>query len=228
MSNAPSRYKYSKDGRVKFDNNTHTYWLGEKKLKGVTSWIAQYKNKFDSDYWAQKAADKEGVSKEVILQRWKEKSDTSIVNGHAVHTVFEDFISLGAVQTSEQFPKTLIAAKFIREYFQTGRLIPIACEYIIYDEEQGLASMIDCVVKNRIDEYFIIDWKTNETISRDPYGKYMLRPFNLLPDCAYYHYSLQVAKYKQICKDFPIKECFIVHIGKNDYEIIKPAKINFV
>lgn len=222
-----SNVRFSKDGRVAFDPATHTYTLGEYTLTGVTSWVKCYKNPFN---FYEKSRQESLKTKEPILsiqKRWKDKSTASILSGNAVHKVFEDFITAGKAQTSLEFPKTLIAAKFIQDIFKTKRLIPVAAEYIVYSEEQGLATMIDCICEHPAGYHVQLDWKSNESISKDNYGKFMLEPFNILPDCTYSHYSLQVAKAAQLCTDFNIKESFIVHIGEQDYEIIRPEKIIF-
>ncbi len=215
--------RFSEDGKVSFDEDTHTYMLGDKKLYGITSYISRFKNKFDVEGLSLKESLRTGIPQSEILKRWKDKADASVNQGTAVHKVFEDFINTGIAQTSLEYPKTLVAAKFIQEMFKSGRLTPVACEYIVYNEKY--ASMIDLIAKNTKDEYFIFDYKTNETISKDGWGKRMLEPYNLLPDASYYHYSLQTSIYKFLYKKHPIKDCFIVHIKNEDYEIVKPEKI---
>ncbi len=209
--------KYSKDGRVCFDADKHVYMLDQYQLMGVTSWVGLHKNKFNNYEGARKESIKTGESILSILKRWKDKADSSILQGNAVHKVFEDFIIEGKAQTSIEFPKTLVAAKFIQEVFKSKRLTPVAAEYIVYNEQQGLATMIDCICKHPSGHYVQLDWKSNESITRQNYGKYMLEPYNILPDCTYYHYSMQVAKAAQLCVDYDIKESFIVHIKNEDY-----------
>jgi hypothetical protein len=82
--------KYSKDGRVCFNAKGHTYTLdGDKKLIGVTTYIEQFKNKFDSDYFAEKKSIETGVPKEYILWEWKQKAEHSRNMGTAVHQYFK-------------------------------------------------------------------------------------------------------------------------------------------
>ena len=197
--------------------------LGDKKLYGITSYISRFKNKFDADGNAERIAANTGRTKEAVLKEWLDKGEASRNAGTAVHKVFEDYINTGIAQTSLEYPKTLVAAKFIQEMFKTERLIPVACEYIVYNDKY--ASMIDLIAKNQAGEHFILDYKTNETISKDGWGRYMLPPYNLLPDASYYHYSLQTSIYKFLYKKHPIKESFIVHIKNEDYELVKPEKI---
>lgn len=215
--------KYSEDGKVSFNSDTHTYMLGTKKLYGITSYISRFKNKFDAEGLSLKESLRTGEPQAAILKRWKDKADASVQQGTEVHNMIEDYINTGIAQTSLEFPKTLIAAKFIQDMFKTGRLVPVACEYIVYNEKY--ASMIDLIARNQAGDHFIFDYKTNEEIKKDGWGKRMLEPYNLLPDASYYHYSLQTSIYKFLYKKHPIKECFIVHIKNDDYELIKPEKI---
>lgn len=92
--------KYSKDGRVSFDPEEHKYMLGEYRLTGVTSWVSGYKNPFNAYEKARQESARTGETILAILKRWKDKSAASILQGNAVHKVFEDFIIEGKAQTS--------------------------------------------------------------------------------------------------------------------------------
>jgi ATP-dependent exoDNAse (exonuclease V) beta subunit len=212
--------KYSKDGKVCFDPLKHTYFNGDKKLTGVTSFISKYKQPFDADDVAEKYAKKNNLVKEDVLKLWKEESERSKIHGSACHKVIEDYIITGDIIKQNISPKENVAEKFINDFFKTQRLIPVEVESIVYNE--NLASQIDCIVKNKFNQYFIIDWKSNKKITKFSFGKKMLHPFDMLPDANYYHYSLQLSIYKELCKDYNIKSCFIVHLKDNDYEIIQP------
>jgi hypothetical protein len=100
--------------------------------------------------------------------------------------------------------------------------MPVEVESIVYTDT--LASQRDLVARNERGEYFIFDWKTNETISKNGYNKTMKAPYNY-PDATFYHYSLQLSLYKSMSLDYNIKDCFIVHIKNKDYEIIRSENI---
>lgn len=217
--------KYSSDGRVEYDPTSHTYKLGERFLTGVTSFIGNYKQKFDAEKVATAYVLKHGGDIKELMASWKLKGETSIIQGHAVHSVFETFVKTGKIEKFGISPKEAVAEKFIKDYFHTNRLHPVEAESIIYDEEMGIASQIDLVAKNTKDDHFVFDWKTNNEIKYDSWNKYMLPPFHQIPDCSYYHYSLQVKFYKELCRDYHISNAYIVHIGENDYSIIKPYEI---
>jgi ATP-dependent exoDNAse (exonuclease V) beta subunit len=218
--------KYSKDGKICFNPDFHTYTDINTglKLKSVTKYVSEHKPIFDSIPIATAYAEKNGMNVDDVLKMWKAKSEASLVNGTAVHKVFEDYITYKTINTSGKHHKEEIAVKFIKEIFETNRLIPIEAELIVY--EDNLAGQIDCIAKNEKDEYYILDWKTNEKIEKESFkGKTMFEPYDGLFDCNYYHYSLQTRLYQRLCKEYNITDAYIVHIGLDDYCIIKSANI---
>lgn len=213
--------KYSKDGLARYDSKCHTYHLGGKKLCGVTALISKYKAFFDAPKVAEDYVKKHGGDVQQLLAQWRKAGEDSCIAGTAVHDVFENFFLTGECKTSGLYQKELVAVKFIAEMFLTKRLQIVCVEEIVYDEALGAASMIDMVAKNDKEEYFIFDWKTSKGITKDSWGKMMAKPFDFLPDANFYHYSLQLKFYKTMYKAHLIKDCFIVHIGIENYKIIK-------
>jgi ATP-dependent exoDNAse (exonuclease V) beta subunit len=217
--------KYSTDGKCEFNPENHTYTVNGKLLKSVTTFISEHKNKFDSEGAAEKYALKHGLEKSLVLSKWKQLGEIACQIGTAVHYVFEHYILHNQILTTGNYGKEKTAVKFICEMFFTDRLIPVATEIIVYDEILGISGTIDCICKNSKNQYFILDWKTNEIIQENNYGKMMLRPFSHIPDCTLYHYSMQLSLYKKLCKEYKIEDIFIVHINHNDYKIIKAQKL---
>lgn len=211
--------KYSKDGMVVFNEDNHTYFLGDKKLTSVTQYISKYKPVFDSDLIAGKYAKKHNLIKEDVLKMWKEKGEKACDMGSFVHQIFEDYILGLHIAVRSDYVKCLVAKKFIKDFFKSGRLIPVETEYIVYNNE--LAGQIDCIVKNEFGHHFILDWKTNSEIKYENSWQSMLGKYSDLDDCSFNHYSIQLNKYKELCTEYDIKGCFIVHLMDEDYKIIK-------
>ena len=226
--------KYSEDKNVAFDKESHVYYLGNKKLTSVTSLISKFKNEFDSDYWSKKIALREGKTQKEILKLWNDKAKKSCDIGTAIHKIFEDYIEWKYHFVNEKiyFDMPLIednylieftekkhfAIKFLEEFFIKQRLIPIYTEYIVYDD--SIAGQVDCVCKNSKDEYFILDFKTNDKIETNSYNKNLKGILSELPDSSFYHYSLQLSIYKNLIQK-QIKGMYIVHIKKDGYKLIE-------
>jgi hypothetical protein len=206
-------------------NTTHTT-REKKRLEGVTSYIERFKNKFDADKIAGLFAKKHGLIKEEVLAEWEEAGRVSCKNGHAVHGVFEKYILTKEIIFPGVHEKEIVAEKFIKDFFYTNRLTPVEAEMIVYND--SLASQIDCIARNPHGEYFIFDWKTSKEVKKDSFNKFMLEPYCHVPDSNFYHYSFQLSLYKELCKEYKIRDCFIVHIDQSDYKIHKYQQIDYV
>jgi hypothetical protein len=230
--------KYSLDKRVVFNEENHSYFLKDKKLVSVTTFIGKFKNEFDSNYWSKVIAKRENKTQEQILSQWKEKAKKACEIGTAIHKIFEeyilgnfivlnneikiDFIDLEIDYFLDFNKKSKVAIQFIKDFFITKRLIPVHTEYIVYNDK--LAGQIDLICKDQKENYYILDFKTNEKIEVNNYGKYLKDDLSHMPDCSFYHYSLQLSIYKQLTKE-DIKGLFLIHIADDKYNFIECVDI---
>jgi ATP-dependent exoDNAse (exonuclease V) beta subunit len=211
--------KTSQDKKVIFYEDSHSYYLGDKKLTSVTQHISQFKHPFNSEEIAQKYALKHNMKKEDVLQLWSDKGKKACEIGTFIHAMFEDYINDIIVKTHNDYSKCEIALIAIQELFESKRLIPVETEMIVYND--NYAGQIDCIAKNNKGEHFILDWKTNNKIDKvNPYQK-MIKDYWFLDDCSFNHYSLQLSCYKEMCKEYDIKGCYLVHIKNDGYDVIK-------
>tara|TARA_R110000868_G_scaffold280617_3_gene541000 strand:+ start:1316 stop:2050 length:735 start_codon:yes stop_codon:yes gene_type:complete len=226
--------KYSLNKSVVFDSVNHTYIKNGKKLISVTQFISQFKNKFDSDYWSCKIALRDNKTQKEVLKEWNDKAKKSCEIGTAIHKIFEeyingnfailnneiiiDFVDLEIDYILDFMPKSKVAIQFIKDYFITKRLIPVYTEFIVHND--FLAGQIDLICKDKNNNYFILDFKTNDKIETNHYNKYLNGFFKNVPDSAFYHYSLQLSIYKQMFEN-EVKGLYIIHIKPDKYEFIE-------
>ena len=216
--------KKSKDGIIEFNEKYHTYSNGVINLESITKYISKYKGFFDLDLIAGNYAIKNNLLKEDVINMWKEKGKRSCEVGTYIHSIFEDYI-LKKDHVYQDYPKVDVARKIKLELFSSKRLIPLETEYIVYNDKY--AGQIDCIAKNKKGEHFIFDWKTNNKIDFSSFGgKKMKTPYNHLMDCNFIHYSLQLSCYKEMCKEYDINKCYIVHLEENSYSIIETKNIS--
>ncbi|MBQ0074643.1 MAG: PD-(D/E)XK nuclease family protein [Prevotella sp.] len=120
--------------RVVFTDNPHSYHLGDKELKGVTSILS--KHIFTEKYF--------GVSEEVL--------NAAAERGSRIHENCRAYDVVGFVACDE-----------VQAYADIKRsmgLVTIANEYTVSDEE-NVASKIDCVMAYEgEDEVILVDYKT--------------------------------------------------------------------
>ena len=67
--------KQSKDGKVEFHEDTHSYILDGKRLTSVTQYISKFKQPFDTERIAGAYARKHALTKEYVIQMWKDKGE---------------------------------------------------------------------------------------------------------------------------------------------------------
>ena len=211
--------KYSKDKKVSFYEDTHTYLLEDKKLKSVTQYISQFKAPFDKDRISKAYAKKHNLTQKEVIDMWSKKGKDACTMGTYVHAIFEDHILGKPIKTDDKYPKCKTAESVIKDYFTTNRLTPVETELIVYND--NYAGQIDCIAKNNKGEHFILDWKTNGEIKRSNHWQNMTGIYKNLDDCAFNHYSIQLNAYRGMCKEYDIKGCFIVHLKEDSYEFIK-------
>jgi hypothetical protein len=225
---------------IKYYDEPHTYYIGDKKMTSATQLISKFKQKFDSEYWSQKKADERGITKEEILKEWKDKSEYSCEKGTLFHEYAENYLNnkvfpyptervvriLGNNDVKEDYDKLLVLFdKFYEESY--GKLIPIKSEVIVGDEELGICGMVDQLFWNsKSEELQIWDWKTNKEIKRSNRWQQFKEPLSHLDVCEFNTYSLQLSLYRYIIEkntNLNLGDSYIVWFNeKNDnYEPIK-------
>ena len=217
-----SLVKYSKDKRVVFHEDTHSYFLGDKKLTSITQYISRYKPKFDREGVSLSYAKKHGRTQKDVLEEWDAKAKESCEMGTYVHKIFEDYIE-GKTLETEAYPKGVIAKLIIEEFFESKRLTPVETELIVYNDE--FAGQIDCIAKDEHGNHFILDWKTNKEIKTFNSFQSMEGKFWVYDDCNFNHYSIQLRAYQQMCKDYNIVDCYIVHLDEDSYSFMQARDI---
>ena len=131
---------------VVFNAETHTYKLGDRYLKGVTSTLVRraYPHTYDTP---------EGMSEEV----WKEKLRFAASNGTAIHQAIELYEDLGVLSDTPE------VQNYIKVKEDNG-FVNLATEYIVSDEK-NYASAVDHVwlsVENS--EIVLIDIKRTSEV----------------------------------------------------------------
>lgn len=227
--------KHSNDKRVVFNTEDHSYFLGKKRLTSVTTFLSKFKNEFNSDFYSKKSAEKEGVSQQEILDRWKAKAVKSTTIGTAIHKIFEDYTLNNYAKVGDSFAfeidnlnadyildfeaKKKVSFRLLNDFFETKRIIPMQSEVIVYNEK--LAGQIDLLAKDKSDNYYILDFKTNEKLETNNFGKYYKGDLNFLEESTMHTYCLQLSIYKNLMKQYDVKKLFIIHITNENYQFIE-------
>jgi ATP-dependent exoDNAse (exonuclease V) beta subunit len=231
---------FSTFNNIKFDDDTHSYYLNEVKLTSVTTLIHKYTSHFDEEYWAPKKASEYRLTSDNVKYAWTFLNEMSTFKGSALHNFIENYY----YNKLYNYPKDLIINNFgydpiFKEYLEIknqflnfykdsfGKLISIRPEFIVYDEESKVSGMVDMLFYNKKQNIFEIwDWKTNKKLDKENRFQKMSGIFSDMDDCEFNVYSLQLNTYKYIIeKNTGVKlgDCYIVwfYSGNKNYTILK-------
>ncbi|MBR1448330.1 MAG: hypothetical protein IJ588_06260 [Prevotella sp.] len=133
-----------KKSPVRFDEEKHEYWLGDRQLLGITSTLIH--RAFPDKY--------KGVDSEVLQNAARK--------GKELHNLIEYHDKFGTDAIEHTDPRV---QSYERLKTERG-LRTIANEYLVSDEER-YASSIDIVMLNQQDEICLVDIKTTWKLDRE-------------------------------------------------------------
>lgn len=207
------------DPKLKFYDKSHTYKVGRKKLRGVTTWVKSFFPKFDEKKMAKfvvLARRKKGIKTTVreVLKEWKAIAEL----GTETHKQIEQYINgeLDTMAIIDMNSKASFGAEYVdklRQQYRGAQLLP---ELRIFSEELELAGTIDLVVLTKENEAVIVDWKTNRLLrGKIPGGDDKFSDFvegNLA------QYTMQLSTYALILEDYygiKVTGLKLVHLQDN-------------
>jgi ATP-dependent exoDNAse (exonuclease V) beta subunit len=222
---------------IKLIPSTHQYVLASNKtlkFKSVTELIAKHFEPFDSKRIAKKLVTTHPkyarYTVDELIAKWKAKTD----RGTFVHNELEKYIEEGKEPRSKiskhgarWFDRNILGSSstYGSECF---------CEVLVFDEELGVAGLIDLLVcDKKTGNAYIFDWKTSKKIDRQGYnGKTgTTNATRTLQDCRYSKYALQTTLYRYILEKrfhIPIRASYIIHLtpaqrklGKDGAQLIE-------
>lgn len=230
---------FTKFNRIKFHDDIHKYYLGDKNLISVTTVLHKYQEEFDAHYWSNRKKEELNMTQEDVLLYWKALNIKSQIKGSAIHNYAELLYNNKVYKYDNEKTLTFLGKenieilarkgeKTIEEEFKIvkgyvdnfyndsfDKLIPVKTEFVVFDEEWELAGMMDILFWNVKKQCFQIwDWKTNKELNKE--SKYKIKLKKLLShlhDCEFEIYSLQLSTYKRIVErntGIKIEGCYIV------------------
>jgi hypothetical protein len=229
--------KLSEDKKLKFFPRKHSYVLGKKKLIGATSLLKNYFGEFDASkiaklkvMIAKAKARKEGreVGEEGKISYWKKKWKESAEHGSRTHYLIELFLQ-GSTDPevhkyeARDIKKFTQAKHWIVRNFE-NHLLNIRSEYLLYDEELGVAGTIDFLLikgEKKKKSVTLVDFKTNDKITTTGYKNAKAQfPLEELPDCSYSKYTLQLSLYAYMLErqGYKVDDLILLHLGEDSIE----------
>jgi ATP-dependent exoDNAse (exonuclease V) beta subunit len=173
--------------KLKFNESKHEYSLGKRKLPSVTDVISHFFEPFDKDYWAEYKADQRRVSKDTILEEWREKRDW----GSKVHSLIEGHIKGESRKNHSNEVEEAI------NFLKSTPHSKIESELRVYSPEWMIAGTIDVAMETP-EGIMLFDWKTTSNLRMENSFRQCNRPISHLDDCNYSKFILQLNFYKAL------------------------------
>jgi len=201
--------------KIYFSEEDHKY-IDEKKTvyKSATTIVHSLFPEFQKDMIAFFCAKSRGVHKDVVLEEWQETADIACDMGTRIHRYAECKmlgIDVDVEIKPEESKKIAACDNFLITLDKYYELVET--EKIIFSPSLGLSGTVDLIMRDRkTSKLSIFDWKTNKEIKlKDKYNKWGKMFLSHLPNCNFYHYTVQLGIYKKMLHDE----------GYGDYESVE-------
>jgi hypothetical protein len=206
--------EHERDKHIVFDEPTHTYTVhgSYKGYISCTGFIHAFFGHFDPDAIIAKMMSSPkwpqspyyGMTPEQIKKKWNDNGRNASEAGTEMHLAIEQYFNDAAhlipphvLQTREWAHFTAFWNRFKDE------IEPFRTEWEVFIEEIKLAGSIDGIFRSKKDGSILIyDWKRSKEIKMGNDFQSGLGPLSHLPDCNYWHYSLQLNIYRYILENY--------------------------
>jgi len=212
---------------VFFNEEQHSYTNAEgENYISVTTLLSKYKNKFDTEKHATRVAQREGVTKEFVLQLWEDITKTATDKGTEIHKALEDYIT--KVETTCNKHSDICKSYDDVVYNNIDEYKEVLSEKLLYNDEYKVAGTADLIYEH--DKYFTIgDFKTNKKFNfSSKYNEYFNEPLSHLNYCEFNSYALQLSLYAFMYEKYSGKQCRKIVIFYLDKYKFIPIHCNYL
>ena len=201
---------HPRDADIQFDEPTHVYTVqgSSKGIISCTKFLHEFFGHFDakgtikkmmaSPKWTESKWYKPGITAKEIEEQWNANGREASGAGTAMHLAIEQFLNGSEHVILPHIKETTEWRYFMNFWREHGAdLEPYRTEWEVWSEDHKLAGQIDMVYRRKSDGKFLIyDWKRSKEIKTENKFQTGLPPIQHLPDCNYWHYTLQLNVYR--------------------------------
>jgi len=206
--------RHPRDAHIHFDEPTHIYTVKgtSEGYISCTGFLHAFFGHFNPDEiiakmmsspkWAQSKY--YGKTAAEIKAGWEANGAAASGAGTEMHLAIEMFLN----DAHDVIPANVKATREWSYFLDFWRdhgadLEPYRMEWEVWVEEIKLAGSIDGIFRRRSDGRFLIyDWKRSKEIKTSNTFQSGIGPMKHLPDCNYWHYSLQLNVYRWILESY--------------------------
>lgn len=206
--------KHPRDEYITFDEPTHTYYINGSSsgVISCTKFIHDFFPHFDPDVTIAKMMKSKkwessvwyGKSAEEIKKAWNDSGKEASTKGTAMHLAIEQFLH-GSSEEIDPSNYDTVEWKYFMNFWRDmeNDLVPYRSEWEVWMREYLLCGSIDMVFfSKKLNGYVIYDWKRSKKITTSNNFANGFGPVSHLPDCNYWHYTLQLNIYKYFLEKF--------------------------
>jgi len=229
-----TKNKHPRDDHIRFFEPTHTYYIdgSSTNVTSCTGFLHQFFPHFDakatiqkmmrSPKWAQsKYFGKTAIE---IETGWSDSGKEASGLGTAMHLAIEQFLN-GAHERIDPAVKDTPEWQYFMNFWELHGhdLEPYRMEWEVWSAPHLLCGSIDGVFKRRSDGKIVLyDWKRSKEIkSTNDYEK-GYAPVDHLPNCNYWHYTLQLNTYRWF-----LETLYGLEVGDMYLVILHPNNPNY-
>ena len=201
--------EHERDKHVHFDEPTHIYTVKGQTAGyiSVTKFLHEFFPHFDAEATIRKMMRSPnwpnskwfGMTAEQIKAAWEANGKEASGAGTAMHLAIEQFLNGAAHLIPDEILETAEWKYFQNFWNEHGHdLVPYRTEWEVWSEEYRLTGSIDMIFYRKSDNsYVVYDWKRSKQIkTNNEFGGSGFYPLDHLPDCNYWHYTLQLNVYR--------------------------------
>ena len=203
-----TKNKHPRDDHIRFFEPTHTYYIDGSSTNVIscTGFLHNFFPHFDpkariakmmrSPTWPQSKYF--GKTAEEIEKGWSESGKEASGLGTAMHLAIEQFLNGALDRINPAVKETPEWQYFMNFWSVHGHdLEPFRMEWEVWSSAHLLCGSIDGVFRRKSDGKIVIyDWKRSKEIKSTNNFESGYPPLEHLPNCNYWHYTLQLNTYR--------------------------------
>ena len=228
--------KHPRDADIQFHEPTHVYTVqgSSKGIVSCTKFLHEFfepfnakaviKKMMSSPKWTESKWYKPGITAKEIEETWSSSGKEASGSGTAMHLGIEQFLN-GSEDVIDPKVKDTVEWKYFENFWRDhgNDLEPYRTEWEVWSSEHKLAGQIDMVYRRKSDGKFLIyDWKRSKEIKMENKFQTGLPPIQHLPDCNYWHYTLQLNVYRWF-----LENLYGLHIEEMYLLVLHPDNKNY-
>ncbi len=209
---------HPRDARISFEEASHTYTIDGSREGWIscTTFIHTFFEDFDADAVIAKMMGSRkwseskyfGMTAEAIKAQWAAAAEEASTAGTRMHLDIEHWYNADPVGnlegdrwTPQAGPEWDYFLAFEEKWRKPRGFVPFRTEWLVFKEDIKLAGSIDMVYRKPDGKFAIYDWKRAKEMKTENGWQSGKPPLEHLPDCNYWHYSIQLNIYRTILEE---------------------------